>query len=213
MKMLARVAEGWEVGGGQAPEVLHLARPGDSARAVEAFFESDVVLLGMPLYTDAMPGIVKFTIEAIGARAKALQSTTTKPTLGFLVQCGFPEALHIRYVERYLAKLALRVGTPYAGTIVRGGGGMLDGMPDEANKKLWQGLRTLGDQLARDGRFGQRELKAVAGIERLPWFAAPLLSMAVKLHLVEFMWNGEIKKNGAWERRYAAPYGPAFRKL
>jgi len=213
MKMLSRVLEGWERAAGQPPEVLHLARPADFARAVEAFADADVVLLGMPLYTDAMPGIVKFYIEAIGKRAKALPSTTMKPALGFLVQCGFPEALHIRYVERYLAKVARRLGSPFAGTIVRGGGGALEDMPEEANKKLWQGLRILGEQLARDGCFSQPELNAVKGIERIPWFAAPLLSIAVKLHLVEFMWNGQLKKNGVWERRFAAPYGPAFRKL
>jgi hypothetical protein len=212
MRMLSRVVAGWEQGGGQPPEVLHLAKSADFARAVEAFADADVVLLGMPLYTDAMPSIVKFYIEAIGERAKALPSKAIRPTLGFLVQCGFPEALHIRYVERYLAKVARRLALPYAGTIVRGGGGMLDGMPDEANKKLWQRLRTLGEQLARDGCFSQPELTAVNGIERIPRFAAPLLSLAVKLHLVEFMWNGQLKKNGVWERRFAAPYGPAFRQ-
>jgi hypothetical protein len=166
----------------------------------------------MPLYTDAMPGIVKFFIEAIGERAKTLVSTTTKLAFGFLVQCGFPEALHTRYVERYLEKVARRIGSPYAGTIVRGGGGALEAMPEQANKKLWEGLHTLGEQLARDGRFGQSELKSVAGIERFSRFAAQLLSIAIKLHLVEFMWNGQLKKNCAWERRFASPYGPAFRR-
>ena len=57
------------------------------------------------------------------------------------------------------------------------------------------------------------ELKAVAGIERLSTIFSALLSVAVRLHLVEFMWNGQIKKNGAWERRFDAPYGPAFHRI
>ena len=36
MKMLTRVAEGWQRGGGQPPEVLHLARRPGFDRAVEA---------------------------------------------------------------------------------------------------------------------------------------------------------------------------------
>jgi hypothetical protein len=36
-----------------------------------------------------------------------------------------------------------------------------------------KGLHTLGEQLARDGRFGERELKAVIGFERVDRLAAP----------------------------------------
>ena len=66
MKMLSRVGEGWERGGGKAPEILHLARRPGFDRAVEAFAAADVVMLGMPLYTDAMPALVKAYIEALG---------------------------------------------------------------------------------------------------------------------------------------------------
>ena len=79
MKMLSRVAEGWERGGGQAPEILHLARKPGFERAVEAFAQADVVLLGMPLYTDTMPSIVKFYIEAIGSSAELAPSGSAKP--------------------------------------------------------------------------------------------------------------------------------------
>ena len=70
MKMLARVAEGWERGGGGRPETLHLARKADFDRAVAAFAETDVVLLGLPLYTDSMPGLVKAYIEALAPRVE-----------------------------------------------------------------------------------------------------------------------------------------------
>jgi hypothetical protein len=209
MKMLARVSQGWERTGGQPPEILHLARRPSFDRAVEAFAAADVVLLGMPLYTDAMPALVKAFIEALAPHVAAAQSGGANPTLAFLVQSGFPEALHSRPVVRYFEKLARRLGSPYAGTILRGGGGALEGMPEEANRKLWERLRILGEQLARDGRFGEAELKAVAGIERFSPVAAALLSVAVRLHLVEFFWNSQIRKNGGWERRFAAPYGPA----
>jgi hypothetical protein len=213
MKMLARVAEGWQQGGGQAPEVLHLAQRACFDHAVAAFAQADVVLLGMPLYTDAMPAIVMAYIEALAPRVATTQAGGANPSLAFLMQSGFPEALHSRPLERYLEKLARRLNSPYAGTIVRGGGGALEEMPEQANKKLWARLRTLGEQLAGNGRFGEAELKAVAGIERFSPITASLLSIAVKLHLFEFMWNSQIKKNGVWERRFAAPYGPAFRRL
>jgi hypothetical protein len=213
MKMLAHVAEGWERGGGSMPETLHLARKSDFDRAVAAFAGTDVALLGLPLYTDSMPGLVKAYIEALVPRVVVAREGGMNPTLGFLVQSGFPEALHSRPLERYLAKLARRLGSAYAGTIVHGGGESLKMMPDEANKKLWARLRVLGEQLARDGRFGEKELKAVAGTERFSAPMAALLSLAAKLPIVQFYWNMQLKKNGAWERRFAAPYGAAFRRL
>lgn len=210
MKMLKRVAEGWVRGGGGQPEVLHLVRRAQFERAVEAFAGADVVLLGMPLYTDAMPALVKAYIEALAPRVEAARSGGANPTLAFLVQSGFPEAAHSRPLERYLEKLALRLDSHYAGTIVRGGGESLQAMPEQANRKLWARLQTLGEQLARDGRFAAAELKAVAGRERFSRFGVWVASVACRIPIIQFYWNGMLKKNGAWERRFAAPYGQAF---
>ena len=212
-KMLSHVAEGWKCGGGKTPETLQLARKADFDRAVIAFAEADVVLLGLPLYTDAMPALVMTYIEALAPRVEVVRAGGVNPTLAFLVQSGFPEARHSRPLERYLEKLARRLGSPYAGTIVRGGGESLQMMPENANKKLWARLRVLGEQLARDDRFGEAELKAIAGTERFSSFTAALLSVACKLPIVQFYWNMQLKKNGAWQRRFDAPYGPAFRQL
>jgi hypothetical protein len=208
MKMLTRLADGWEQGGGKAPEALHLARSADFARAVEAFPLAHTVLLGMPLYTDSMPALVKSYIEALAPRTGP-RLAGTNPTLAFLVQSGFPEALHSRPLERYLAKLTQRLHAPYAGTIVRGLGEALQATPEEHNQKLWAQLRILGEQLARHGRFGEAELRAVAGTERFSPVVATLLGLTMRLPAVQFPWNRRLKKNGAWERRFAAPYGPA----
>jgi len=210
MKMLESVAEGWVRGGGALPEVLHLVRRAQFERAVEAFAGADVLLLGMPLYTDAMPAPVMTYIEALAPRVMAARAGGANPTLAFLVQGGFPEAAHSRPLERYLAKLAKRMGSRYAGTIVHGGGEALQSMPEQANRKLWARLQSLGEQLARDGHFSAAELKAMAGTERFSRFGVMLASLACRIPAIQFHWNGMLKKNGAWERRFAAPYGPAI---
>jgi hypothetical protein len=202
MKMLARVAEGWEGTDGRTPEVLHLARAADFTRAVETFGQAEVVLLGMPLYTDAMPALVKTYIEALAPYV----GRRDNPGLGFLVQSGFSEALHSRPVERYLEKLARRLECEYAGTIVRGGGESLQAMPDQANKRLWERLRGLGRSLARDGLFDPGLLVAVARTERFSRARAVAMNAALKIPLTQFYWNGQLKKNKAWDKRFAAPY-------
>jgi hypothetical protein len=202
MRMLTRVATGWHAAGGAEPTVLHLTKQADFDRAVDAFADADVVLLGMPLYTDSMPGLVAEYIEALAP----LVGRSGNPRIGLLVQSGFSEALHSRGLERYLAKLANRLGCPYAGTIVRGGGESLQAMPDEALTKLFARLVVLGGQLARDGRFDAATLAQVAGTERFSAATAAALSVAFKLPVTQFYWNGQMKRNGAWDQRFDAPY-------
>jgi hypothetical protein len=202
MKMLSRIAEGWTEAGGGTFETLHLARRADRDRAVVAYAKAGTVVLGMPLYTDAMPAIVKEWIEALEPRVGAAGN----PRIGFLVQSGFMEACHSRPLESYLAKLAKRLGGGYAGTIVRGNGEALQAMPDEASQKLWTQLRALGAHLAFDGEFDPSTLKAVAGLERFSPSAAVLANVVVRTPPAQFYWNGQLKKNGAWDRRFDAPY-------
>ncbi len=208
LRMIERVGEGWTRVGGAAPETLHLAKSSDFEIAVEAFGVADTVLIAMPLYTDSMPALVKTYIEAL----ERYVGRAGNPRLGFLVQSGFTEALHSRPLERYLAKLAVRLGCEYAGTIVRGGGESLQVMPDEAAGKLFERLRLLGESLCRDGRFDDETLAKVASTERLSPAAAVAMSVAMKVvPVTQFYWNGQLKKNGAWDRRFAAPYGQAAR--
>jgi hypothetical protein len=209
MKMLSRVAEGWQRAAGVVDgdgsarfEALHLARRADFERAVAAYPKADTVLLGMPLYADAMPSLVKFYIEELAG----LVGRAGNPRMAFLVQSGFSEALHSRGVERYFEKLARRLGSPYAGTIVHGGGEALRSMPEEASKKLWARLDALGESLARDGCFDPQLLPKVAGVERFSAPVAAVLGAALVWPLPLVMWDGELRKNGAYESRDARPY-------
>jgi len=201
MRMLTQVAEGWTAAGGAEPVVLHLAKRADFNRAVAQYPAAGTVLLGMPLYTDSMPGLVMELFEALEDRVGAADA----PRIGFLVQSGFAEALHSRGLERYLEKLARRLGAPYAGTIVRGGGEALQQMPDPALRGLFGDLNTLGGQLKSDGRFGEMTLAKVAGTERFSAGMAAVMSLVLKAPAAQFYWNGQLKKNGAWDKRFDTP--------
>jgi len=207
MRMMARVDAGWTDAGGEVPRVLHLAKKAEFQRAIAEFAEADTVLLGMPLYTDSMPGVVAAFIEAL----EPLVGREGNPRVGFLVQSGFAEAVHSRGLERYLAKLATRLGCEYAGTIVRGGGESLQMISDNGLRKLFGQLEELGGQLARDGRFASETLARVAGRERFSPVTVAFAPIAMKLPFTQFYWNNQLKRNGAWDRRFDAPYAPAAR--
>ena len=204
-RMIALVAEGWQGAGGDVPVTLNLAKPAEFQRALAEFESADTVLLGMPLYVDSMPALVAEFIEALGQKDVSEGSVR----IGFLVQSGFPEALHSRGLERYLKKLAGRLGLSYAGTIVRGGGKSLQMMPDDALRGLFGMLTKLGVQLAERGEFDQAMLGQVSGLERCSPLRAAVYSVLFRVPVTQFYWNGLLKKSGAWDRRFDAPYGPA----
>ncbi len=125
--MLEQVAKGFNADGKNTTEVHHLVRRNELDQQVNAFTNAEAVLFGFPLYTDAMPGLVKAFFEALAP----LRKRTGNPPIGFLVQSGFPESAHSRHLERYLEKLAARLDSPYMGTIIKGGCEGVHMMPEK----------------------------------------------------------------------------------
>ncbi len=193
---------GFEANPGRSHETHYLNHAGDAERFRQAFAEAEHVLLGFPLYADAMPGMVKAFIETL----EPFCGRANNPSIGFLVQSGFPEAAHSRYVERYLERLAQRLGCPYTGTIVKGGGEGVRAMPPEKNRALFETLRQLGATYGQTGQFDPALLARLARPERFPKWMAPVFQMLLKTKIANMYWDNPLKENGAYERRFARPY-------
>lgn len=200
--MLGKVLEGFTSVAEPELNYIFLASPKERLEAHKAFSESDLVLLGFPLYTDAMPGLVKEFIESLSPYV----GQPHNPKMAFLVQSGFPEAHHSRFVERYLEKLARRLNAPYAGTIVKGGCEGVRLVSDKVNGNLFEGLRELGVSLAQDGHFDPEKLETFARPERFPCFIAPLFKVGLRLPATQSLWVSLLKKNGVYEDRNAKPF-------
>ena len=183
-------------------EWLYLNDTKTRETAHKAFLQADVVVLGFPLYTDSMPGLVKVFIESLEPYVQC----ESNPRLAFVVQSGFPEAHHSRYIERYLEKLARRMNAPYAGTIVKGGCEGLRHQPEEANTRLFADLSALGADLAHTGIFNRDRLRDLAKPEKYPWILAPLFWLTLRLPFTQAYWDNQLKKNGVYERRSERPF-------
>jgi hypothetical protein len=194
---LARLAKGIEASG-NAVDIHHLALPRDAKTAPESFASAERFVLGFPLYTDAMPGQVMDFIE----RLEGFRGRPGNPPIAFLVQSGFPEAGHSRAMERYLEKLAVRLGSRYLGTIVKGGGA---GAQDPDARKWLPHLETLGRQLGDTDRFDPGTLRELAGPEWFPRWQHFLVRLALRL-TVNRQCDKVLKKNGVFERRMDRPY-------
>lgn len=183
-------------------EIHHLVRIKSTEEQVRAFADAECVWFGFPLYTDAMPGIVKNFIEAL----ESLRGRANNPPIGFLVQSGFPEALHSRYVERYLEKLASRLGSPYLGTIVKGNGEGVRVMPSEATKGLFENFQTLGRDFAKSGQLNAETLRKIAHPERFPTILGPVFQMFLRLPIAHTYFDEMLKQNGVYEQRFDTPF-------
>jgi hypothetical protein len=126
--------------------------------------------------------------------------------VAFLVHSGFVEAIHSRYVERYLEKLATRLACAYTGTIVKGGTESTRNRPAKANRALFETLFQLGRTFGECGTLDPQLLHALAQPERLPWLAATLFHLLERTPLATGFWDRQLREHGAFEDRYAKPF-------
>ena len=181
-------------------QTYYLRETKNTQEHIDIVKAADLIVLGFPLYTDGMPGVVKHFIDNL------VPADLAGKPMAFLVQSGFPEAKHSRPVARYLEKLCKRINTTYCGTIIRGNSEGIRLRPENANRKVFEQFNGLGASLAYDGKFKQDLLEKVAGPEELTW----AMKQVFKTPMSNFYWNMMLKKNEAFEKRFDAPYGPAF---
>jgi hypothetical protein len=200
--LLEHFLRGFEAMDGNHFELFYLRRVKEMKAFKAAFAGAESVLLAFPLYTDAMPGLVKGFIEEL----EPFCGREGNPAIGFLVQSGFPEAIHSRYVERYLEKLSARLGCQYVGTIVKGGAEGIQSRPDDELQKLFDGFRQVGKVFGETGQFDETLLRELAKPERIPRILGPVFQVLMRTKYGTMYWDGMLKKNGAYEDRFAQPY-------
>ena len=200
--VLEHFLAGYEVNAGNSYELFYLNRLKDTEHHVGAFAEAEHVLLIHPLYTDAMPGMVMSFFEALEPLCGRMGSSN----IGFIVQSGFGEATHSRYVARYHQKLAARLGCPYLGTVIKGNCEPLRLKPKSYRKVLGD-FRRLGLSLGETGRFDETLLHKMAGPEKFPAWMRLIIQLVPKI-IGNPLWDDQLKENGVYEQRFARPYKP-----
>ena len=183
-------------------EIVCLNRTRELGDQVEMFAQAENVILAFPLYTDAMPGIVKNFIEAL----EPVCGRPENPSLGFVVQSGFQEPAHSRYLERYLVKLASRLGCAYFGTAVKGGVEGIQVMPGWMTRKLLNTFNLLGKNYSADSGFDGSLLKKLAPWEKMSRGRIAFFRLLNRTGAGNFYWDQQLKKNQAFEQRFDRPF-------
>ncbi len=174
----------------------------DIEKAVKQLSISDIAIIVFPLYTDAMPGIVKEWIELLGKQ----HFIRSQLKLGFIVQSGFPEGHHSVYVKRYLDMLAKRLQVNYLGTVIKGGVEGIKDQPKWMTRKYLQLFYDLGQHLALTWEFDPSILKRLGKPDHLNRLSLFIYKLLIKTKLSNFSWDGMLKKNKAYDQRFAKPY-------
>ena len=135
-----------------AYELAYLNRVKDRDNFMKLFQEAEQVLLAFPLYNYAMPAMVKTFIESL----EPFCGREGNPDIGFVVQSGLPEAIHSCDLERYLEKLAERLGCRYKGTVIKGGVEGIQGQPSLMTRKLFKSFYELGKTFGKTGEVNKQ---------------------------------------------------------
>jgi len=201
--LLEHFLQGFSETAGNQFELYYLIQKKDLTGCVEAFKKADQVILAFPLYVDCMPAVVKAFIEAL----EPLCACSPNPRLGFIIQSGFPESVHSHYLRRYLEKLCRRLGSPYLGTVIKGGVEGIRSQPAWMTRGVLETFSKLGRSFGSRGEFDQELVAKLA--QPVRFRGAGLIMARVFAKMGEmFYWNPLLKKNKAYHKRFAKPYAP-----
>jgi len=159
----------------------------------------DTLIMIMPLYIHAMPGIVMKFIEMMEPAASPGKS------IGFIVQAGFIETAQERFVEAYFADLARQLNYGYLGTVSKGEAAGTYMYPNMF-KKVFRLLNDLGKAYEESHAFDQDIVKKLGKPYELSKSMLRILLIVHIAGLDNLGWHRELKKNHALEKRLDRPF-------
>jgi hypothetical protein len=159
----------------------------------------ETLLIIMPLYIHAMPGVVMKFFEYM---KPALDNDRS---LGFIVQAGFMETAQHRYLAPYLEHLAKKFGYRYLGYVAKGEAAGIYMFP-KMFKKVLRRFAELGEAFERTGEFVPEIVKTLSEPYELSKGQLRLLRVIDAIGLSNIGWHSKLRKHGALKQRLDRPY-------
>lgn len=183
-------------------EVFYLNKKYDEPTLQKNFLHSEAIIVAFPLYTDAMPGIVKEYFELL----EPYKRVNPGLKLGYVVQSGFPESYQSFFIARYLKKITGYFEAEYLGTIIKGGVEGIQIKPNWMKRGILKKFEKLGYHFAHAEEFDRKLIEKLAKPVHLPPFTLIIYRLMHLLRLSNFYWDMQLKKNQAFEKRWDKPY-------
>lgn len=170
--------------------------PEELARYIEDF---DAIIIILPLYIHAMPGIVMKFIERLKP------AKTEGKYIGFIVQAGFIETAQEKYVERYFADLAKQLNYNYLGTVSKGEAAGIYMFP-KLFKKVLKLIADLGKAYEETNAFDKDIVRSLSKPYELTKFQCWIFELANKVGLSNVGWHKFLRQNNALDKRLDRPF-------
>ena len=198
--IIEKIIMGMKAQGLEDIEVRNLINIKEHKMWAENFSSTENNLFVFPLYVHSMPGsVMKFFEQLKPINNKDIH-------MAFLVQSGFPETSQSYYLRPYLELITKRLGASYDGIIIKGGVEGIRMKPEKSNKKFFDQMETIGKTYSSKGIMDltlKKEYEKSAYLSKVTQLIFSILSVT---SLPNYYWNYNLKKNGAYEKRFAKPY-------
>ncbi len=171
----------------------------DPQKLVEWVSKYDTMIIILPLYIHAMPGIVMKFIEVLQP------ACSDNKHIGFIVQAGFIETAQHKYIHPYFQNLAKQLNYNYLGTVSKGEAAAIYMFPIMFRKVLKM-VAKLGQAFEETNSFDPEIVKILSKPYELSKSKLRLLNFVSKIGLDNIGWNRMQKKNKAYHRRLDKPY-------
>lgn len=200
MLIIEKIIKGMKDQGVENIEVRNLINLKAHKKWAENFGDNENHLFVFPLYVHAMPGSVMKFFEQL----KPINNKEVH--MAFFVQSGFPETSQSYYLRPYLELITKRLGVSFDGTIIKPSVEGIQIKPESVNKKFFDQMELLGQTYANKGIMDKSLKKEYEKKEYLSKGAQFLFSIISLTGLTNYYWNLNLKKNGAYKKRFARPY-------
>ena len=162
--------------------------------------EFDTVIIAMPLYIHAMPGIVKRIFEEMKV------NEVKGKKLGFIVQAGFAESETAKYLEQYLNIFCKRMNYTYMGMVIKPNAATVGMIPRFLSRKLFKQLRMLGVHYNQTGEFSDEIMKKIQHPYKLSNREIRIYNSRIVKKLNKVMWHKNLKNSNAYSQRVDRPF-------
>lgn len=170
----------------------------DKKELAEYIRDFDTVIIIMPLYIHAMPGIVMEFFEAMEPAAEG-------KSIGFIIQAGFTETSQERFAVRYLERFARELNYSYLGTVCKGGAAATYMMPDMF-KKVLKMVSDLGAAYEETHAFDKEIVKRLGEPYDIKQPLLGILKVVTKSGINNIFWHKEMKKHNVYKKRLDRPF-------
>lgn len=192
----------WFNKGFESASVLYLKKVKQQETFIEESKSFEKFLFVFPLYVDGMPAQVKHFFELMSERKEDFENKE----VAFIIHSGFTEAVHCKNLEKYLYRFADSMAMKTYGVFIIPGSEGFRIIPQKMMAKKARKVEAVGWAYRMSKPFPKDAKMALEGSLVQTRLKTERFRFMKKAGFSNVYWNRQLKQNGAFNKRFDAPY-------